>query len=320
MSFVDIEILAYRELEQKNSLLPLMEQAFGWPFDPTEFEKSIRMDPRIKGGSVGFCALREGKVVGYVGVINSTLRTVFGTEEKVGGLYGVATLPDYTRQGICTALLNHAHDYLVAKGCRFSLLTTSPTMVVHILYRKLGYFDVAPFLSAYLETRAKKTEGSKHGNASKLDYDEMLELFREYVKSRTGFVIRDKEYLRMLFKRCGISAKDCTMTEKGYVVFKKEKESVKIGELVAQDSNEMSKLVGLVEKKTQKPVVGRLGIEDPAVSRVYASRGFTLLEAGHGVLMAKELVADVSFNDCFGNRFYMSALETSNISATSNVL
>jgi ribosomal protein S18 acetylase RimI-like enzyme len=306
---VGIDILAYGELKQKNALLPLMEQAFGWPFDPTEFEKNIKADPRLRNGSVGFCALKEGKVVGYAGLMDFTLRTVSGTEERVGGLYGVATYPGYTRQGICTALLNHSHEYFMAKGYRFSLLTTSPTIVAHILYRKLGYFDVASFLSAYLEARAKKVEVLKRESASKLEYDRMLELFREYVKGRTGFVVRDREYLRMLFKQYGISAKDCMMTEKGYVIFKKEKESARIRELVAYDSSEMNRLIGLVESKTQKAVVGRLGIANRAVSRVYASRGFTVLEAGHGVLMAKELVTDASFNDCFGSGFYMSALD-----------
>jgi hypothetical protein len=56
-------------------------------------------------------------------------------------------------------------------------------------------------------------------------------------------------------------------------------------------------------------VIGRLGVEDPAVHRVYESRGFTVLETGHGVLMAKELAADASFNESYGDKFYMSALD-----------
>ena len=309
MSSVVTEILAYSELKQKKYLLPLLEQAFGWPFDETKFEKSIRMDTRLKTGSIGFCALREGKVVGYAGVMDMTLKTASRIEEKVGGLYGVATLPGYTRQGVCTALLNHSHEYFVAKGYRFSLLTTSSTIVAHSLYRRLGYFVVAPFLSAYLEARVKKVNVSKRKNVSKLDYDGMLKLFLEYVRSRTGFVFRDKEYLRMLFRLNEYSAKNCIMTEKGYVVFINEKESVRIRELIAQDSNELNRLIGLVEDKTQKPIVGRLGISDRAMSQAYASRGYMVLEAGHPILMAKELMANSSFSDFFGNRFYMSALD-----------
>jgi hypothetical protein len=61
---------------------------------------------------------------------------------------------------------------------------------------------------------------------------------------------------------------------------------------------------------SQKPVVGSLGIPGSGdVIQAYKSRGFTVLEKGHGVLMGKELVAGASFNDCFGNRFCMSALD-----------
>lgn len=310
MNSREIEILAYSELKQKDSLLPLLEQAFGWPFSPAKFEKSIRTDPRLRDGSVGFCAIKEGKVVGYVGVMDFTLRTASGTEERVGGLYGVATHPEYTRQGISTALIARSHEYFMTKGYRFSLLTTSPTIVAHALYTRLGYFDVAPFLSAYLGARARRQKVLKRRSSAKPDHSRMLELFRHCVKGRTGFVIRDEEYLRMLFRQYEISAKECVVTERGYVIFKKEKESIRVRELVAQNGKEMLGLIGLVEGMTQKPVVGRLGIPSSGdVIHAYKSRGFTVLEKAHGVLMAKELVADASFNDCFGNRFCMSALD-----------
>jgi predicted N-acetyltransferase YhbS len=306
----EIEILAYSELKQKDSLLPLQEQAFGWPFSAAKFERSIRTDPRLRDGSVGFCAVKEGKVVGYVGVMDFTLRTASGTEERVGGLYAVATHPEYTRQGISTALIARSHEYFMTKGYRFSLLTTSPTIVAHALYVRLGYFDVAPFLSAYLGARAKRKKVSKLGSNAKPDHSRMLELFRQCVKGRTGFAIRDEEYLRMLFRQNEISAKECMVTERGYVIFKKEKESVRVRELVAQNGMELVRLVGLVEGMTQKPVVGRLGIPGSGdLAHAYKSRGFTVLEKAHGVLMAKELVSGVSFNECFGSRFYMSALD-----------
>jgi ribosomal protein S18 acetylase RimI-like enzyme len=307
---METEILPYCELKQKNSLLPLMDQAFMWPFDPVEFEKSVRRDPRLREGSIGFCAIKKGKVVGYVGVMDITLKNALGMEERVGGLYGVATHPGYARHGICTALIDHSHKYFIAKGYRFSLLTTGRTNVAHALYEKVGYFDVAPFLSAYLEAPMKRQKALRKKSFAKLDRNRMLELFHRYVKDWTGFVTRDEEYLKMLFKQYEISGKDCVLSEKGYVIFKKQRDSVRIRELVALNSREMDRLIGLVEAKTQKPLVARLGISDSAVIQLYASRGFTVLETGYGVLMAKELVADVSFADCFGGRFYMSALDS----------
>jgi hypothetical protein len=79
-----MRILTYRQLEQKSTLLPLMEQAFGWPIDPLEFEKTIKVDPRLRDSGVGFCAVIEGKTVAYVGVMDLTTGTVDGEVERVG--------------------------------------------------------------------------------------------------------------------------------------------------------------------------------------------------------------------------------------------
>ncbi|MGA2308916.1 MAG: hypothetical protein ABSG57_05125 [Candidatus Bathyarchaeia archaeon] len=70
----------------------------------------------------------------------------------------------------------------------------------------------------------------------------------------------------------------------------------------------MNQLVGLVWDKAKNVVFAR-AILDPMLRRVYRARGFSVLEAGHGVLMVKELTAEVSYNEVYGDRFYMSALD-----------
>ena len=134
-----MKILSYRTLKQRDSLLPLMEQAFGWPFEEQEYAKVIKSDPRLREGVVGFCGIEDSKVLGFVGVMDLTTRTVDGETEKVGGVFAVATLPGYTRQGICTQLLRRAHDYFRDRGYRFSLLTAGQPSVAYALYCKLGY-------------------------------------------------------------------------------------------------------------------------------------------------------------------------------------
>jgi ribosomal protein S18 acetylase RimI-like enzyme len=303
-----MRILTYQELAAKNALLPLMEQAFGWPFDPPEFEKTIKVDARLRDSCVGFCAVDEGKVLGYVGVMELTTRTVDDTARKEGGIYGVATLPGHTRQGICTALLERAHAYFREKGYRFAFLTTSPTIVAHALYERLGYSDALSFSGVYKIKERVKKQGVPRREKARLDLDRMLEIYHDYVKNKTGLVVRDKKYMQMLAKTHEIAARECIMDERGYVVFKRDKKQVRIRELIAHDQEEMNKLIGLVEERAQNVVYGR-AIVDPALRRVFASRGFTVLESGHGVLMVKEFTRDVTFNEAYGNRFFMSALD-----------
>jgi ribosomal protein S18 acetylase RimI-like enzyme len=303
-----MRILTYPELEQKSLLLPLLEQAFNWPFDPLEFEKTIKVDPRLRDGCVGFCAVNKGKVLGYVGVMDLATRTADKKTENAGGIYGVTTLPGHTRQGICTALMKQAHKYFIERGYRFSFLTTSSTIVAYALYRKLGYSDVTSFPGVYKTKEKKEKQAPEHGSTSKWDSSKIVGIYHKYVKNRTGFVVRDQTYMKMLVKVYEIRAKECITTQRGYAIFKKEKTQVRIRELIAHDHKEMNRLIVLVEDKAKNVVYGR-AVLDPDLRKVYESHGFTVLGAGHGVLMVKELTADASFKEAYGNKFYMSALD-----------
>jgi GNAT superfamily N-acetyltransferase/ssDNA-binding Zn-finger/Zn-ribbon topoisomerase 1 len=305
-----VKIVTYRELKEKSSLLPLMEQAFGWPFEELEYEKVIKTDPRLKNGVVGFCGVDGERVLGFVGVDDFATRTADGELEKAGGVFAVATLPGYTRQGVCTKLLNRAHEYFWERGYRFSFLTAGQPSVAHALYCKLGYSDVTSFLSAYkLKEKTERKEASKPKKSRKWDFDRILDFYAEYVKGRTGFVVRDRAYIEALAKQYEITARECITTQKGYVIFKKEKKHARVRELIARDKREMNHLIELVERQAQNVVIGRVPVGDPVLSQVYRSRGFTVLEKGHGVLMVKELSPQASFTESYGNRFYMSALD-----------
>ena len=120
-----MQIVGYRDLESKSGLLPLLEQAFGWPFNEREFNRFVKIDPRLKDGVVGFCTVENGKVVSYVGAMDLATRTLDGTVEYAGGIYGVATLPGYTRQGLSAALFKITHEYFKGKGYRFIFFSFS---------------------------------------------------------------------------------------------------------------------------------------------------------------------------------------------------
>jgi GNAT superfamily N-acetyltransferase len=302
-----LKIVTYRDLESKASLLPLMEQAFGWPFSERRFSRFLKIDTRLRTGAVGFCALEDGKVVSYVGVMDLATRTLDGTTEHVGGIYGVATLPGYTRRGLSTALFDAAHTYFKEKGYRFSFLNTSPVLVAYSLYKKLGYSDVVYYPSAYKVLTGKAAASKKRADR-KLDLDWVLAIYDAYVKGKAGFVARDKAYLEMLSKDKSLTAKGTVFGEEGYVVFRKEPHSTRIQELVASNREEAERLIEAVEHRTRDVVFAR-AVLDKALLRVYRSRGYTVLNDGHGVFMVKPLEADTTLEQVYGKEFFQTQLD-----------
>ncbi len=305
-----MKILTYRELKVKDGLLPLMDQAFRWPFNPRRFEKFIRIDPRSKDSPVGFCAVENDKVVGYVGVLDLATRTLDGDVKYVGGIYGVATLPGYTQRGISTALMNKSHEYFKSKGYHFSFLNTSPTLIAYAFYRKLGYSDVLEYSSVYKVLKKRgKAKSSLEVISGKLDFDKILKIFREFSKGKTGFVVRDVAYMKMIKKAESLTARQFIVSDYGYVIFRKEKTGVWIRELVALNSKEAERLISYVEEMAKDLVYDR-AVLDEQLLRVYASRGYTVQRRSHGVLMVKPLTTSVSFTETYGDNFYLSGLDT----------
>jgi GNAT superfamily N-acetyltransferase len=303
-----MKILTYRDLKSKGGLVPLLDHAFGWVFDQYQFEDFVKIDPRLKSGPVGFCAVENEMVVGYVGVMDLATRTLDGTLEYVGGIYGVATLPGHTHKGVCTALMKNAHDYFREKSYRFSFLNTSPAIVAYALYKKLGYIDLIEYPSAYRVVKNKKTESPKKETVGKFDLDRILKIYNEFSTDRTGFVVRDKAYLRMLKRVEEITSKQCAIEDKGYVIFKEEKSAIRIRELIALSVEEMHRLVGLMEGKTKGLVYDR-GILNQALLDVYHSRGYMIQKRGFSVLMLKTLETNASFEQTYGDKFYLSRLD-----------
>jgi GNAT superfamily N-acetyltransferase len=302
-----MQIVAYRDLESKNGLLPLLEQAFGWPFNEEEFNKYIKLDPRLKNGAVGFCALEDGKVVSYVGAMDLATRTLDGTVEPVGGVYGVATLPGYTRQGFSAALFKTTHEYFKDKGYRFSFLNTSRSLVAYSLYKKLGYSDVYSYPSVYKVLDTTKAAPLKM-KTQKLDLDKILALYNKYVKDKVGLTARDRAFLEMLAKDKRLTSKGTVCNDKGYVVFTKDQYFTRIWELVAQSKADAIELVKIVEGKARGVICGR-AVLDNALRRVYSSQGYTILNEGHGVFMVKPLEPDALFNQVYGEDFFQMSMD-----------
>jgi predicted acetyltransferase len=236
-------------------------------------------------------------------------RALDGTVEPAGGVYGVSTMPGFTRKGIATALMSKAHQYFEEKDYRFSFLLTSRALVAHALYLRLAYVDLIEFPSAYKAFRAEKSRPHGTEKRSGFDIDKMLRIHGKFSVAKTGFVVRDKAYMRMLKKVERIKATQCLISEDGYVIFREEKSGICIRELIALNAKEANRLMDLIEKRTKGFVYDR-AVLDEALFAVYRSRGYTVQGKSHSVLMLKLLDPDASFKNTYGDRLYLSRLDT----------
>lgn len=282
-----------------------MDQAFRWPFNLREFEKNVKINPRLRGSPVGYSAVEDNRVVGFVGVMDLTSRNLSGEIEPAGGIWGVTTLPSHVRRGISTALIEKTHQYFQEKGYQFSFLFTSRGLVAHGFYRKLGYAETLQFPSGY---KTVQTEKPGKTETKVLDWNRILDIYNRFSSGRTGLVIRYKQYLKMLKSRHRLRSKDFIILENGYAVVRTEDRGVaNVLEIVAASTETIGRLLELVEKKAKAIVCDRM-ILDKEILRVYRARGYQIQDKSHGVLMVKPL-KDAKFHQVYGGNFYMTNLD-----------
>lgn len=302
-----MRIVTYRELQSKDELLPLFHHFFRWPFNPKEFEKTIMADPRLKNSPVGYAAIEDNHIVGFVGVMDIATRTLKGSEETVGGIYGVVTRPAYTRRGIFKTLMQRCHEYFKEKGYKFSLLNTSKVLIAYAFYQKLGYSDAIVYQRAYKVIKETKKRVKKSSRKVKLDWNKILKIYNQTTKDRTGFVVRDKQYGKMIETWKRIQPEKSIVRDEGYALLKDNEGNVTIQEIMALTKEETSSLITQVEAKATKTIIDQT-VLDKTLQKTYQSHGFMLLEDSYDVLMSKPLT-DKEFKETYGNEFYATAVD-----------
>ena len=300
-----MEIISCRDLTNKNDLLPLMCLAFGWPFNPQEFEEIARIDPRLKDSPIGFCALEDGKVVGFAGVADLTTKILEGRIEQAGGLWGVAVLPSHSRKGISTALIKTSHKYFSDKGYRFSFLTTFRTTIAYNFYRKLGYEDVIEFPSVYKFVEKKPPKRKKK---NEIDLEKIAKIYDDFIMDKTGIVVRDENYLKILYKREKIKPEMILLDKSGYAIFKDEGKILRIKEIVANSTEEAKKLIHSL-KHNAKQVVYDTMVLDEKMLKSYESLEYIVHRRSYWLVMVKQLTNNATFKQVYGENFYMTSLD-----------
>lgn len=303
-----MKIVTYRELEPKDDIMMLMELAFWWPSSPKDFEERINSDLRLKNGPVGFCAVEDGRLAGFVGVMDIPTKTVSGETEIIGGIWAVGTNPDFARLGICKNLMESAHDSFRSQKYRFSFLCTSRTIIAYAIYQKLGYTEVEAvnqFKGVYKVLDKIESGGKNVGSA--LNPEKIYQFYERFVEDKTGFVIRQKDFVTMFAKRKRFDEGKSIQKEKGYALVAERQNVIRIQDLVALDDTTYQELVDEIEQTAKSGVINRL-VADERLLGIYKSKGYRVQKEDDSVLMIKNLT-DADVDKVYGKSFYIGALD-----------
>lgn len=302
-----MEIVTYRELQPKDEFMALMEMGFGEPVTPATFAENISRDIRLKDGPVGFCAVENGKLAGFVGVLDIPTRTVDGKEQMVGGIYAVATNPRFSRRGVCKTLMNRAHKYFDEKEYPFCFLTTTRTIIAYALYVRMGYVEVQKVNRYPMAYKVLGKNGKKKKPKAKLNYDKIYDIYRQFVQDKTGFVIRQKDFGGLFAQWESFDEKKSIQKQNGYALVREARETIKIQELVSLDGPTYEELLDQVESKAPAGVLDRL-VTHEGLLKIYKERGYSIQEESDSVLMVKKL-GDQEFEEVYGEKFHIGLLD-----------
>jgi ribosomal protein S18 acetylase RimI-like enzyme len=311
-----MQIITYHQLKDKTDLFLLWAKSFGWLCTPKQMDHWVKIDERLIGTPVGVCAIIDGNLAGFVGIMEIPTRNKHGETEIVGGIWAVATRPSFARQGVGGRLLEAAENHFRQKGFRLSMLTTSRAFIAHRGYVSFGYREVE-IVNNYphfykVPRRSAKADPfppEPKEKAVKLDLGKIGRLFENYTRNRCGFTIREigtmQERQDMGFY---FEPRSSVVLDDGYLLAGKQMGSVWISEVIASSQKTARELLRRSAATSTAGIFAR-SVFDPEIARLLGKLGYRRDPGAYGVLMAKPLT-DVPFDDIYDDTFLFTAVES----------
>jgi GNAT superfamily N-acetyltransferase len=309
-----MEIVPYPLLKDKTDFFLLWAKSFDWHCTPYWLERWVEIDFRLRGTPIAFCGVIDGKIVGLVGVMAIPTRNNHGEREIVGGIWGIATLPSCSRAGIGRTILEYSEDYFRHQGYRFSMLTTSRSIVAYRWYLEVGY-EVVDKVESYqhfykiprASRRPESFPATSHGSAKSINLDKTIRLFENYTRDKCGFVYREVGSLQarqyMGFFEPGASV----ALDEGYLLASWQLGSLRISEIIAPNQKIGRDLITRAASLAKGGLHARF-VFDRVVAQTLVKSGFRGDPGSYGVLMAKPLVGTI-FSDVFDDSFICSNID-----------
>ena len=165
---------------------------------------------------------------------------------------GVATDMDYRKRGYMSELMNAVIDELSHKDLVTILQAYDPE-----LYRKYG-FEMVYYRNKYEFERNDFPKYSTEGVSKKVDYEQMVRVYKDFTKAFNGYLLRDVDYYKMLDLQVeqengSIYTYYNGETLDGYMVCYYSSNGLEVDEIIYRNGGALAKLLSYACK--QRPSV-----------------------------------------------------------------
>ena len=316
-----MKILSYDEVNPLQ-VLHLTMLALDFPLTPERAAHIRRTDPRpFPCFTVN--AIEDDVVVGQVGVFRLPMISVAGRED-VGGVWAVATHPDYSGRGVASCLLEEAHDRMRAAGLHFSTLGTDRYRSAYKVYQRHGYVDmhvwataVVGWETAHQPTRLRAERVERAQPSGPEGYDFIEQLFDQRANDYLGFAWRHRPFARL---REQMSLDDIWVLWEnrqpmGYLFAQKDHLLLKINIQLLRPGIDAAEAVAAVTSQLKASYVLVTASRPSDISSLRRA-GYPVAHPSWGAFMVKPLVPEVTIKDARGlfgigtDKFLISWLDT----------
>jgi GNAT superfamily N-acetyltransferase len=310
-----MKVVTYDEIDPMEALnVSLL--ALDFPFTH-EYALHVRKtDPRAFP-CLAVYAVDGDKAVGQVGIFRLPMISIDGRED-VGGVWAVATHPEYAGRGVASILLDEAHERMRAAGLRFSTLGTSRYRVANKVYHRHGYQDMQVWATAL--TRWEKAHQPTRLRAEVLGsggYDYVEELFENIGKAYLGFSWRYRPFASV---REEVALENIWILWNGsqpvgYALARVDRGILKISDMLLQMGMDAVEAVAALTACFKTAYV-QVTISRPVDMNSLRMAGYQVAHPNWSAFMVKPLLPEVSADDArrlFGigtDRFLISWLDT----------
>jgi predicted acetyltransferase len=177
-------------------------------------------------------------------------------ETPISYIVGVATWPEYRRQGLIKKLLQFADKVMHERGIFHSILLPFQ----YDFYRKYGWEVCYEFLTykaidfsnyhvknkpTELKSNSKFIKVGKEGN-----FDKLSKCYKQYMKYFNGYIMRGNKEWQKIIQDTEIAGGACYLYEEkespsGYIIYTKNEKSLNINELVYLSNEAKAELIKL---------------------------------------------------------------------------